>query len=100
MDRDRAAPSPDAHQHIRQLHNRADFGSDHADDPRIPQPLPGQAEHDGIGIWLAARWLNAGGFVWPSQTSPTLRLSRVQFDALVLGLPWQRVGEAGIIRVL
>jgi transposase len=56
--------------------------------------------HDGIGIWLAARRLNAGGFVWPSQTSPTLGLSRVQFDALVLGLPWQRVGEAGIIRVL
>jgi hypothetical protein len=24
-------------------------------------------------------------------------LSRTQFDALVLGLPWQRLGEAGVI---
>jgi hypothetical protein len=29
-----------------------------------------------------------------------LALTRLQLDALVLGLPWQRVGEAGIIRVL
>ena len=30
----------------------------------------------------------------------TLTLTREQFDALALGLPWQRLGEAGIIRVL
>jgi len=30
----------------------------------------------------------------------TLPLSRTQFDALVLGLPWQRLGDAGIIRVI
>ena len=30
----------------------------------------------------------------------TLALTRAQVDALVLGLPWQRVGEAGIIRVI
>jgi hypothetical protein len=29
-----------------------------------------------------------------------LTLSRAQFDALVLGLPWQRVGEAGVITLL
>jgi transposase len=55
--------------------------------------------HDGIGVWLAARRLNAGKFVWPADGS-TLQLSRAQFDALVLGLPWQRLGEAGIIRVI
>ena len=27
-------------------------------------------------------------------------LSRAQLDALVLGLPWQRIGEAGVITVL
>lgn len=56
--------------------------------------------HDGIGVWLAARRLNAGRFVWATDASSTLQLSRTQFDALVLGLPWQRLGEAGIIRVI
>lgn len=56
--------------------------------------------HDGIGVWLAARRLNAGKFVWPRDAATTLSVTRTQFDALVLGLPWQRVGEAGIIRVL
>ena len=56
--------------------------------------------HDGIGVWLAARRLNAGKFVWPKDGSGTLSLSREQFDVLVLGLPWQRIGEAGVIRVL
>lgn len=56
--------------------------------------------HDGIGVWLAARRLNAGKFAWPREQSGTLSLTRQQLDALVLGLPWQRIGEAGIIRVL
>lgn len=55
--------------------------------------------HDGIGVWLAARRLNSGRFVWPRDGS-TLSLSRPQFDALVLGLPWQRVGDAGVITLL
>jgi transposase len=56
--------------------------------------------HDGIGVWLAARRLNAGKFVWPKNDCATLSLTRAQFDALVLGLPWQRIGQAGIITVL
>jgi transposase len=44
--------------------------------------------HDGIGVWLVARWLNVGKFVWTSQGSVNLQLSRTQLDALVLGLPW------------
>ena len=55
--------------------------------------------HDGIGVWLAARRLHSGKFIWPSDGS-TLTLSRAQLDALVLGLPWQRIGEAGVIAVL
>jgi transposase len=29
-----------------------------------------------------------------------LSLSRAQLDALVLGLPWQRMGDAGIITMV
>ena len=53
--------------------------------------------HDGIGVWLAARRLNQGKFVWPKDAGATLTLTRAQLDALVLGLPWQRIGEAGVI---
>ena len=56
--------------------------------------------HDGIGVWLAARRLNAGRFVWPLEGARTQSLTRMQLDALVLGLPWQRLGEAGIIRTI
>jgi transposase len=55
--------------------------------------------HDGIGVWLAARRLNAGRFVWPKDGS-ILALTQPQLEALVLGLPWQRIGEAGVIRIL
>ena len=43
--------------------------------------------------------LNAGRFVW-SDGGGQVSLSREQLDALVLGLPWQRLGDAGIIRVI
>lgn len=57
--------------------------------------------HDGVGIWLAARRLYQGRFVWPGGgCGAPQSLTREQLDALVLGLPWQRIGEAGVIRVL
>ena len=56
--------------------------------------------HDGIGIWLAARRLHRGKFIWASDVAPTLSLQHAQLDALVLGLPWQRMGNAGIITVV
>lgn len=57
--------------------------------------------HDGIGIWLAARRLNQGRFIWPGGgLGAPQTVTREQLDALVLGLPWQRVGEAGVITVL
>ncbi|MDE2416608.1 MAG: IS66 family insertion sequence element accessory protein TnpB [Burkholderiales bacterium] len=56
--------------------------------------------HDGIGIWLAARRLHQGKFVWTSDCDTHCSLERVQLDALVLGLPWQRVGQAGVIAVV
>lgn len=56
--------------------------------------------HDGIGIWLAARRLHQGKFVWPAAGQPNAGLCRTQLDALVLGLPWQRVGQDGVISVI
>ena len=57
--------------------------------------------HDGIGFWLAARRLHQGRFVWPTPDAKTqVNLSRAQLDALVLGLPWSRIGEGGIISVV
>ncbi len=56
--------------------------------------------HDGFGIWLAARRLHQGKFVWSATGQSDAGLSRAQLDALVLGLPWQRVGDAGVIRVI
>jgi transposase len=42
--------------------------------------------HDGIGVWLAARRLNTGKFVWPKEAGATMSLTRAQLDVLVLGL--------------
>jgi len=54
--------------------------------------------HDGIGIWLCARRLHQGRFLWADASPHAQRsLSREQLSALVLGLPWQRLGEAGVI---
>jgi len=55
--------------------------------------------HDGFGVWCATRRLNQGRFVWPTSgetlLSPTL--TRAQFDALVVGLPWQRLEHMQVI---
>ena len=54
--------------------------------------------HDGFGVWCAARRLNTGQFAWPREaTSTPLSLTQAQFDALVVGLPWQRLPEMSVI---
>jgi len=56
--------------------------------------------HDGFGVWCAARRLNEGRFVRsrqaPAETALTT-LTQPQFDALVLGLPWQRLEQMRVI---
>ena len=56
--------------------------------------------HDGFGVWCAARRLNAGRFVWPREVSAgvaQMTLTQQEFDALVLGLPWQRLTQMQVI---
>ncbi len=58
--------------------------------------------HDGFGVWCATRRLHAGRFVWlqrlPGQApAATLPLTAQQFEALAIGLPWQRLDEFSVI---
>jgi transposase len=56
--------------------------------------------HDGLGIWLCARRLHRGGLVWgQARAGSQVSLSAEQLQALVIGLPWQRIGEGSTIRV-
>ena len=57
--------------------------------------------HDGLGIWLCTRRLNRGKFDWgETWRGKQLQLTDEQLAALVQGLPWQRLGAAGVISVL
>lgn len=56
--------------------------------------------HDGFGVWCAARRLNVGRFAWPREVGAAaspMTLTQQQFDALVLGLPWQRLTQMQVI---
>jgi len=54
--------------------------------------------HDGFGVWCATRRLNRGRFEWPSAGTQALpALTHEQFEALVLGLPWQRLEQMRVI---
>ena len=54
--------------------------------------------HDAMGTWLCTRRLHEGGFRGANSHVMNPHLSTEQLQALTLGLPWQRLGEAGIFR--
>jgi len=56
--------------------------------------------HDGFGVWCAARRLNEGSFEWPRAAvidAAPVTLTKQQFEALVVGLPWQRLEQMRLI---
>jgi transposase len=56
--------------------------------------------HDGFGIWLCARRLHQGRFIWANAQAGThVAISAEQLQALVIGLPWCRIGAQATIRV-
>jgi len=57
--------------------------------------------HDGFGLWLCARRLQQGQFVRPdTHLGSSFELTSAQLQALVVGLPWQRLSEYARISVL
>ena len=55
--------------------------------------------HDGYGIWLANRRLHQGRFQL-RMGDGSVALTRAQFNALILGLPWEQLADGGVIRIL
>lgn len=57
--------------------------------------------YDGFGLWLAARRLNKGRFVWTDgQSAVTVALNAEQLQALVIGLPWKTLATDHVIAVV
>ena len=57
--------------------------------------------HDGFGLWLCARKLYEGGFIRAGvRHDRGMPLSHEQLQAIVVGLPWERLDERAKIRVL
>ena len=47
--------------------------------------------HDGTGLCLYAKRLEAGRFCWPSPAEGVVRLTGAQLATLIAGLPWHRL---------
>jgi transposase len=56
--------------------------------------------YDGLGVWLVARRLNKGHFVWNEDAAATMMLNAQQLRALVTGLPWKTLTADHCIAVL
>ncbi|MCF2134313.1 MULTISPECIES: IS66 family insertion sequence element accessory protein TnpB [Mycetohabitans] len=57
--------------------------------------------YDGFGIWLAARRLNKGRFIWTNGNQAiATALNLAQLRALVTGLPWHTLAHDHAISVV
>jgi transposase len=57
--------------------------------------------HDGFGLWLCARRLYEGSFIRAAaRCERGIALSHEQLQAIVVGLPWERLDERAKIRII
>lgn len=57
--------------------------------------------YDGFGLWLAARRLNRGRFIWTDgRTAIAMPINAEQLGALVAGLPWKTLETGHAITVV
>jgi len=56
--------------------------------------------HDGFGLWLCARRLYQGRFIGARLARSGYLPLTSELQALIVGLPWERLEEYGSIRVL
>lgn len=49
---------------------------------------------DAQGVWLSARRLHEGRFIWPSANETLWSLSHAQFGWLCAGVDWQRLSAS------
>ena len=57
--------------------------------------------HDGFGLWLCARRLYEGSFVRAVLSHDrSVALTHEQLQAIVVGLPWERLDQRAKIRFL
>lgn len=55
---------------------------------------------DSFGVWLAVRRLHEGHFIRTQiESGSKVEMTQSQVEALLLGLPWQRLGKARQIMV-
>jgi transposase len=51
---------------------------------------------DGTGVWLCVRRLHQGRFTWPQDDTPLWTLSAEQWQWLVSGVDWRRLGAKAL----
>jgi transposase len=52
---------------------------------------------DGTGVWLGARRLHHGRFIWPHASDHICTLNRDQWNWLIAGVDWQRLSAQPMV---
>ena len=52
---------------------------------------------DGTGVWLGARRLHHGCFIWPHTSDLICTLNQAQWNWLIAGVDWQRLSAQPMV---